>query len=181
MPSTLDLEVAQAAYKVVTELCVIKRGESLLVTIDSAGTWRIAEELAKAGEAIGAKVMVAYHSTPVGVGKVGEVYQPDPLKAAIPATDVWIEVNSQWLGYSTPYEQALVPPRRVRYMCLCGLNEERIVRCIGKIDLTAMAEFQRLVCDLVRAARNMHVTTPAGTDVSFENDPRRPVLSEGWC
>ncbi len=104
MPSTLDLEVAQAAYKVVTELCAIQRGESLLVTIDSAGTWRIAEELAKAGEAIGAKVMVAYHSTPIGVGKVAEPYLPDSLKAAIPATDVWIEVNYQWLGYSTPYE-----------------------------------------------------------------------------
>jgi len=181
MPSTLDLEVAQAAYKVVTELCAIRRGESLLVTIDSAGTWRIAEELAKAGEAIGAKVMVAYHSTPVGVGKVGEPYHPDPLKAAIPATDVWIEVNAQWLGYSTPYEQALVPPRRVRYLCLCGLNEERIVRLIGKVNLTAMAEFQDLVCDLTHAAKKMRVTTPAGTDVTFENDPRRPVLSEGWC
>ena len=181
MPSTLDLEVAQAAYKVVGELCAMKRGESLLVTVDSAATWRIAEELAKAGEALGAKVMVAYHSTPVGVGKVGEPYQPDSLKAAIPATDVWIEVNAQWLGYSTAYEQALVPPRRVRYLCLCGLNEERIVRCIGKIDLSAMAEFQRMVCDLTRSAKRMRVTTPAGTDVTFENDPQRPVLSEGWC
>ncbi len=181
MPSTLDLEVTTAAYKVVGELAAVKAGESLLITVDSAGCWRIAEELAKAGEALGAKVMVAWHSTPVGVGKVGEPYLPDSLKAAIPETDVWLEVNYQWLGYSTPYEQALVPPNRVRYLCLDGLNEERIVRCIGKVDLAAQDAFQNRVVELTRQARRMHITTPAGTDVSFENDPDRPVLSELWA
>ncbi len=181
MPTSLDLEVAVAAHKVVNELCAVKTGESLLVTVDSAGSFRIAEEIAKAGEVAGAKVMLAWHSTPVGVGKVGEKFLPDALHAAIPETDVWIEVNYQWLGYSTPYENALVPPRRVRYLCLDGLNEERIVRLIGKVDLEAQDAFQSKVVELTKLARKMRITTPAGTNVSFENTPERPVISELWC
>ena len=48
MPTTLNLEVAVAAHKVVRDLCAVKAGESLLVTVDSAGSFQIAEEIAKA-------------------------------------------------------------------------------------------------------------------------------------
>jgi leucyl aminopeptidase (aminopeptidase T) len=181
MPATLDLELAVAAAKVVRELVALKAGESLLVTVDSEGSFRAAEEIAKAGEALGGKVLLAYHSTPVGVGKVGERFLPDALKAAIPQTDVWIELNAQWLGYSTPYEQALVPPRRVRYLCLCGMDEPRLVRCIGKVDLKLQDELQNRVVELTQRARKMRISTAAGTDVRFENSPERKVLSEMWA
>jgi len=181
MPTTLDLELAVAAAKVVRDLTALKAGESLLVTVDSEGSFRAAEQIAKAGEALGGKVLLAYHSTPVGVGKVGERFLPDALKAAIPQTDVWIELNAQWLGYSTPYEQALVPPRRVRYLCLCGMDEPRLVRCIGKVDLKLQDELQNRLVELTRRARSMRISNAAGTDVRFENSPERPVLSEMWA
>jgi len=181
MLTTLNLELAAVAYKVVCDITAVKKGESLLITVDSAGCWTVAEELAKIAESLGAKVMVAYHSTPVGVGKVVEPYLPDSLKAAIPQTDVWLELNTQWLGYSAPYEEALVPPDRVRYLCLCGLDVERMVRFFGRLDLKAQDEFQNKVVEVTKRARKMRIATPAGTDVSFENDPKRPVLSELWC
>ena len=181
MPKTLDLELGSVAYKIVHDITAVKKGESVLITVDSAGSWTVAEELAKAAGSLGAKVMVAYHSTPVGTGKVAEPYLPDSLKVAIPNTDVWLELNYQWLGYSTPYEQALVPPNRVRYMCLCGLDVERAVRFFGRVDLKAQDAFQNKVVELTKRARKMHITTPAGTDVWFENDPKRPVTSELWC
>ena len=181
MPTTLNLELATVAYKVVRDIMAVKKDESVLITVDSAGCWTVAEELAKIAESLGARVMVAYHSTPVGVGKVAEPYLPDSLKAAIPQTDVWLELNTQWLGYSAPYEEALVPPNRVRYLCLCGLDVERMVRFFGRLDLKAQDEFQNKVAEVTRRARQMRIVTPAGTDVSFENDPKRPVLSELWC
>jgi 2,5-dihydroxypyridine 5,6-dioxygenase len=181
MPSTLDLEIAVAAYKVVRDLVALKKGESILITIDSLGYWRIAEETAKAAEALGGKVMVAWHSTPPGYGKVGDPYLPDGLKAAIPETDVWVEYNNQWLLYSTPWEKALTNPKRVRYLFLGGLNEQQFVRCVGKIDLELQKEFQDTLVNLTRNARKMRITNSAGTDVSFENDPRRPVTNEGWA
>lgn len=181
MPTTLDLEVAVAAYKVVKDLTGLKKGESLLITIDSMGFWRLAEETAKAAEALGAKVMVAYHTTPPGYGKVGDPYLPDSLKAAIPETDVWVEYNNQWLLYSTPWEKALTNPKRVRYLFLGGLNEEQFVRCVGKVDLDLQREFQTTLVDLTRNGKKMRITNSAGTDVSFENVIGRPVTNEGWA
>ncbi len=181
MPTTLDLEVAVAAYKVARDLTGLKKGESLLITIDSMGYWRLAEETAKAGEALGAKVMVAYHTTPPGYGKVGDPYLPDSLKAAIPETDVWVEYNNQWLLYSTPWEIALTNPKRVRYLFLGGLNEEQFVRCVGKVDLDLQREFQTTLVDLTQKGKKMRIINSAGTDVSFENGPGRPVSNEGWA
>jgi 2,5-dihydroxypyridine 5,6-dioxygenase len=181
MPTTLDLEVGVAAYKVAKELTGLKKGESLLITIDSRGHWRLAEETAKAAEALGAKVMIAYHSTPDGYGKVGDPYLPDGLKAAIPETDVWVEYNHQWLLYSTPWENALTNPERVRYLFLGGLNEDQFVRCVGKVDLDLQREFQTTLVDLTRNGKEMRITNPAGTDVSFENAPDRPITNEGWA
>ena len=181
MPTTLDLEVGVAAYKVVRDLLGVKQGESVLITIDSMGHWRLAEETAKAAEALGAKVMVAWHSTPPGYGKVGDPYLPDSLKAAIPKTDVWIEYNNQWLLYSTPWEEALINADRVRYLFLGGLDESQFVRCVGKVDLELQDKFQTTLTELTQQACKMRVTTPAGTDVSFENDPGRPVMSELWA
>ena len=182
MPTTLDLEVAVAAYKVVHDLTGLKKGESLLITIDSAGYWRVAEETAKAAEALGAKVMVAYHSTPPGYGKVGDPYLPDSLKVAIPETDVWIEFNNQWLLYSTPWETALTNPKRVRYLFLGGLNEDQFVRCVGKVDLDLQQEFQTTLVGLTQNGKNMRITNSAGTDVIFENGlGRPPITNEGWA
>jgi leucyl aminopeptidase (aminopeptidase T) len=182
MPQLLDLELAKTAYVVINKLCKVKPGESVLITIDGPEEWRVAEEIAKAAECAGAKVMVAWHTTPPGYGKVGDPYLPDPLKAAIPNTDVWIELNNQWLLYSTPWEEAMTPAAlgkgRVRYLFLGGLNVDQMVRCIGKVNIDVQAEFQNTLVEMTRKARKMRIVTPAGNDVSFENDPDRPVTNE---
>ena len=52
MPTTADLELFKAAYKTVREILQLKAGENLLITIDSISDFRVAEEMAKAGEAL---------------------------------------------------------------------------------------------------------------------------------
>jgi 2,5-dihydroxypyridine 5,6-dioxygenase len=177
MASMLELEVAKAAYLVVTELCKVRRGESVLITVDSAMDFKPVEETAKAAEAIGAKVMVAWHSTPRGYGKVADDQLPEPLKAAIPASDVWIEFNNQWLLYNTAWTKAMANGR-TRYLFLGGLDRERITRCVARIDIDLQEKFQNKVVELTKKAHKMRITTPAGTDVSFENVPERPVTNE---
>ncbi|WP_455367997.1 aminopeptidase [[Eubacterium] cellulosolvens] len=182
MPSILDLELGKTASVVIRKLCKVKPGESVLITIDGPQEWRVAEEIAKAAEAAEAKVMVAWHSTPQGYSKVADPYLPDPLKEAIPNTDVWIELNNQWLLYSTPWEIAMNPVNegkgRVRYLFLGGLDVYQIVRCVGKINIEVQDKFQTLIVNLTKKAKKMRVTTPAGNDVSFENDPNRPITNE---
>jgi len=173
----LDLELGKTAYKIVEKICNVKKGESVLITVDGPQEWRLAEETAKAAEAVGAKVMVAWHSTLPGYGKIGEHMLPDPLKAALPHADLWIEFNDQWILYSEAWVNA-INHGRVRYLSLTGLDAQTMIRCIRNVDIELQARFQDHLVKITKNQRTMRITTRAGTDVSFENDPKRPIINE---
>ncbi|WP_028843810.1 M29 family metallopeptidase [Pseudothermotoga elfii] len=177
MAEAFEFEVAKAASIIVRDLCRVRRGESVLITIDSVMDFKPAEETAKVAETLGAKVMIALHSTPRGYGKIADNQLPEPLKAAIPSTDVWIEFNNQWLLYNSAWTQAM-SNGRTRYLFLGGLDRERIARCIARVDIELQEKFQNKVVEMTKRAKKMKITTPAGTDISFENIPTRPVTNE---
>lgn len=177
MPSYMDLELAQAAYKLMHDQVKVKKGESVLITVDSVAQFRVVEEIAKMAEALGAKVMVAWHSTPVGYGKLTMPYLPEPLIACADKTDVWIEMNDQWLLYS-PIWDAAVTNGRTRQVMLGGLSIEQIVRCIGKVDIEAQRAFQDTLVSMTKNAKNVRITNAAGTDISFMMHPGRPITNE---
>lgn len=178
MPRTYEMELAQTAYKLVNDQIKIKKGESVLITIDSIADFKVAEEIAKMAGVLGAKVMVAWHTTPVGYGEVTVPYLPEPLIECADKTDVWIELNNQWLLYSPMWSKA-VTNGRTRQIMLGGLSIEQMVRCIGKVDIEEQKKFQDKVCQLTSNAKKVRITNEAGTDVSFENDSKtRPVSSE---
>lgn len=177
MPEMFALEVAKASNVIVNHMCRVKKGESVIITGDSCMDLLLAEEIAKAAEVAGGKVVVAWHSTPNGYGKMVDDQLPDALKEAIPASDVWIELNNQWLLYSTPWERA-ISNGRTRYLFLGGLDRERITRCIAKLDMELQAKFQNKVVEMTKKASKLHITTPAGTDISFENVSKRPIANE---
>jgi leucyl aminopeptidase (aminopeptidase T) len=177
MPEKYELELGKAAHIVVFDMAKVKKGETVLITVDSVMDFKFAAEIAKASEAARGKVMVAWHSTPNGYGKVADPQLPESLKKAIPAADVWIELNNQWLLYSTPWIEAM-SNGRTRYLFLGGLEPERVVRCIAKLDMDLQEKFQNKVVELTHKARKMRITSPAGTDISFENVADRPITNE---
>lgn len=177
MPGYMDLEIAKTSYKLMHDLVKVKEGESVLITVDSIADFRVVEDMAKAAEMLGAKTMVAYHSTPKGYGAITMPYLPDPLKACVDKTDVWIEMNNQWLLYS-PIWDAAVTNGRTRQVMLGGLSIEQYYRCIGAIDLDAQGKFQNTLTEMTKKAKTMRITNEAGTDITFENDPDRPVANE---
>ncbi len=171
------MELARAAYKTVREILRVRDGESLLITIDSVSEFRVAEEMAKAGAAVGAKVMVAWHTTPKGYGKATDADLPTPLHEACPAADAWIELNNQWLLYGTPWQRA-VTNGRTRNLMLGGLSASQLIRCIGEVDIDAQIAFQEKVVEITKRSSTMTIANAAGTDVEFENDPDRPFANE---
>jgi leucyl aminopeptidase (aminopeptidase T) len=66
---------------------------------------------------------------------------------------------------------------QTRYLFLGGLDPERITRCTARLDMELQEKFQNKVVELTHKAKKMCVTTPAGTDVSFEN-ASRPITNE---
>lgn len=177
MPDVFELELGKAGHIVAFEMCRIKKGESVIITVDSVMDLKPVMEVAKAAEAAGGKVLLAYHSTPSGYGKVADPQLPESLKVAIPAADVWIEFNNQWLLYSTAWIEAM-SNGRTRYLFLGGLDPARITRCIAKLDMDLQAKFQNKVVELTHKAKKMRITTPSGTDISFENVAKRPITNE---
>ena len=111
MPKFMDLELANACYKLMHDLIQVKKGESVLITVDSKAEFRVVEEMAKAAEVLGAKTMVAWHSTPKGYGALTMPYLPEPLIACVDKTDVWVEMNDQWLLYSPIWDKAVTNGR----------------------------------------------------------------------
>lgn len=177
MPQTMDMELTKAAYKLMHDMVKLKKGESVLITIDSISDFRVAEEIAKISDALGGKVMLAWHSTPKGYGALTMPYLPEPLIACADKTDVWIELNDQWLLYSPIWDKA-VTNNRTRQIMLGGLGIKRIVRNIGDVDMAAQKLFQDELTNMTRQAKSMRITNQAGTDVVFENNPNRPVNNE---
>lgn len=177
MPQYLDMELTKTAYILLNDMIKVKRGESVLVTIDSISDFRVGEEITKMADALGAKAMLAWHSTPKGYGSLTMPYLPDPLIACADQTDVWIELNDQWLLYSPLWDKA-VTNGRTRQIMLGGLGIERIVRNIGLIDMETQIKFQDKLTELTKNAKNVRITNKAGTDVTFENDPNRNVNNE---
>ncbi|MDW7662633.1 MAG: leucyl aminopeptidase [Bacillota bacterium] len=177
MAQQLDMELTKTAYKLMHDMVKIKPGESVLVTIDSVGEFRVAEEITKMADALGAKAMLAWHSTPKGYGSLTMEYLPEPLIACADKTDVWIELNDQWLLYSPLWDKA-VTNNRTRQVMLGGLGIERIVRNIGLVNMQDQKEFQTKLTELTKKSKTVRIKNKAGTDVSFNNDENRPINSE---
>lgn len=165
-------ELQIAADKLIREIFGVKPGETVTITTDYDSNMAVTRAVADAVQEAGGLPMVIQCPTPRGVGKAADPDLPiEAMTAALCATDVWIEFNHQWLLYSTPFERASEVNRKLRYMCLVDFNEELLIRIVGHVDTPKLQVFMRKVAERTRNARTMHVTTPAGTDVTFEIDP----------
>ena len=153
MIQEMELELAVSAHKTINDLMKVKPGETLLITIDSRGVFRAAEAMARAGEAAGAKTMIAYHSTPPGYGKLGDPGLPASLGAAILEADAWIELNNQWLLYNAAWEKAMAPGTKTRYFFLGGLNVDQLWRNVGAIDIPALRAFMTAVVEMTHQSK----------------------------
>ncbi len=179
MPEGLDMEVAVSAYKLVKDVMKVKEGEEVVITSDTGSDWRVVQATAKASALLNAKPLVVWYKAPKGVGKAADPQLPlNALRALLPEADVWIEFNKSWLLYSTPYEEVM-KAGKTRYICLVGMDAEMMARNIGQVNISLLYKFQRKLAEITIRSKHLRVTTPAGTDIEFDNEPNRPVLVEG--
>jgi leucyl aminopeptidase (aminopeptidase T) len=179
LPEFYDYELGQTAHKIAYELFKLKVGETLVITADTESDHRAVDAVATAAFTVGAKPMVIWLASPLGVGKAADPMLPlEPLTAALKATDAWVEFNNKYLLYSTPFEVAERENKRLRYMNLSGMNVDMLVRTIGRVDMMALGEFQDKLTALVRTAKKIRLTSPAGEDVEMEFDPKAPVVND---
>jgi len=179
MPVYYEYELGKAATTLAKELFKLKQGETFIITADTESDPRVVDATARAAFAIGAKPMVIWMASPLGVGKAADPMLPQKaLTAALKEADAWVEFNNKWLLYSTPFDVAMKENKKLRYLCLVGMDADMMVRCIGRIDYPVLKEFQEKIADMTKKAKHVRLTTPAGEDVEFDNDPERPISCE---
>ncbi|MDI6868266.1 MAG: aminopeptidase [Coprothermobacterota bacterium] len=171
-----EFELGKASYILAHELFKLKPGETFLITADTESDERVVNATARAAFAEGAKPMVLWLASPLGVAQEADPMLPgEALTALLKTVDAWVEFNNKWLLYSTPYEEAMAANKKLRHLCLVGMNVDLMIRCIGRIDYPALQAFLAGITQMSQQARHMRITTPAGTDVEFYNAPGRKV------
>lgn len=178
-----EYELGKAAKILCEELFKLKPGETFVITADTESDKRVVDATARAAFACDAKPMVIYTASPLGVGKAADPMLPlESLTAALLKADAWVEFNNQWLLYSTPYDIAMKENKKLRHQCLVGMNVDMMVRNIGRVDYPNLEKFMKLVTQKTLSAEHMRITTPAGTDVEFDNEPgRKPIMELGYA
>ena len=179
MSKRYEYELGKASKILVEELFKAKPGETFIITADTESDERVVDATARAVFAAGAKPMVIWVASPLGVGKVADPYLPqEALTAALCKADAWVEFNNEWLLYSTPWDTAFEQNPKLRYQCLVGMNVNMMVRCIGRVDYPILTKFMNKITDQTLAAKHVRMTTPAGEDIEFDNYPGRKATAE---
>ena len=176
MPEYFEYELAKAANKLVSEILKLEAGETIVITADTESDSRVVDATAAAAFAVGAKPLVVWNTSPLGVGKAADPMLPgEALTAVLSKADAWVEFNNQWIFYSTVYETVMSINEKIRHCCYVGMNVDMMVRGIGRIDLLALGEYQNKFVDLLNAAKHITLTTPAGENVEIAIDHKAPI------
>ncbi|MFQ5855884.1 MAG: hypothetical protein ACE5LU_09605 [Anaerolineae bacterium] len=187
----LSYELALGARKLVEDVMLTERGESMVITGDTGSDWRVVEATAQAAYAAGAHpVVVRYEG---GAGSVVE--PPPPVAGALSRADVWIEFAVGYALYTDAFHGAM--EAGCRYICLTGMDVDMMVRTISRVDYPGMIELSKVLGRLVGSAQEMRITSEQGTDLTGQMDGRKirysgkladtpgePVMLGGqisWC
>ena len=149
------------ARKVVRILARVTQGEKVLIVADT-DTPVVAEALATAALEITPEVVTTM-MTPRAVD--GDE-PPAIVAAALLAADVALLPVSYSISHSTAVRNALKHGTRV--LSLPAATPDQLVRGGAEANFEAAAPTVRKMGELLTAAASAHLTTPAGTDCTFD-------------
>lgn len=174
-----EYELGKAADIIARELLGLKANETCIITADTESDIRVVDAVARAAFSAGAKPMVILVASPLGVGKAADAMLPRAsLAAALKKTDTWVEFNNKYIYYSATYDDAYEGNLKLRHLCLEGMTSDNVVRCIGRVDFPVLEAFLKKVTKMTQGAKHIRMTTPAGEDVEFDNEPGREIGCE---
>lgn len=169
-----DIELVGASIKLLRDMFGLQKGESVVITCDTESNYDVADATAEAAYVLEGKPIIVKTPAARGVGKAADPDLPQKeLIGLLSAADIWIEYNNEWIFYSTVFDEAFRLNKKLRYTNLVGANPDLIMRNIGRVDIPLLREFILKVEAITKKAKHIRITTPAGTDVEFDNDPKR--------
>ncbi|MDX3906751.1 MAG: hypothetical protein QHC78_13780 [Pigmentiphaga sp.] len=160
--------LAYACDRIVRDYMCVKRGESVVITTDSAHDQQAVRALYLAASAAGAKPVILTVPQLPFQGSLADPYLSDVTVAAVANSDVWFDMTFPYLAGSKVYNAAL-ETRRTRCLELADLTPAGITRLFGFVDLDELFTLQVALDELVTASvgKPGRVTSANGTDFEF--------------
>lgn len=168
----LSFEAALGARKLIEEVMLVKPGENVVLTGDTATDWRVVELVAQAAYAAGAVPTVVRYDTRPTVA----MEPPAPVAGAVAAADVWIEFSLSYIMHSDAFRAAITAG--ARYTNLTGMDIPMLVDTVGRPDFQGVIRLGRALVRLLEQADEVRITSPGGTDLIGHNRGR-PINLRG--
>lgn len=168
-------DVQGATTVLVRDLLRMRRGETVMVYGDPGSDPRVVRAVVDAVEARGGLPLEVWYRLKGPPG----TEPPAPMAEAMKAADAMVEFARTYLITTKAFERAMEAGSR--HLCLTGMDEDMMIRCIGNVSLPALKAFGRALQKLTMRAKEIRVTSPAGTDLRFRIGRRPVILDTGEC
>jgi len=163
----------EAAARTALETCLaVKAGETVLVVTDEPkreigmAIWRVAKSM-------GAEAMLAEIIPRTRNGEE----PPAPIAALMAASSVVLCPTSKSLTHTAARREACAHGARIA--TLPGVTEDMMIRCLSA-DYQAIAERSRRLSVELESGNEVHVTSPAGTDIRLVRGDRHAKPDTGF-
>lgn len=168
---TTAIEVARTAHRVVADYMGVKPGETVLIVVDDRTSPSVWQALAAQANAVGGEPIVAMMTPRARSG----MEPPAAIAAAMCKADVVIAAASRSMYHVEAKHQAKLAGARGVFNA--PFHEDGWINGAMTADFLAIRKQAERLRDRLAAGRLVHVTSPAGTDVTLSVEGRKPV---GW-
>lgn len=171
MESTRDLDRLMLSKVIIEEMFQVKKGETIAITADSGSDQKTVEALANAATELGGIPLIMWIPIGRGDGQIGvQDWPAKTLTAALCEVDVWIEMTSTVMLYSDIWETAMDKNKKLRYLVIGGSSVESMKRVFTGFDIKVLGKLLSQILEMTKKANTIRITSPNGTDVSYEID-----------
>ena len=161
-----SLETAKAAMTLVKDVMLAKKGETVVITADTATDMRVVNAVMEAAYMIDAIPILIKHP----MQKDAFQQPPLPVASALADADVWIDFAYKTTQHSPAYRAAI--ENGCRNTILCGMDVEMLVKTIGSVDVNLVIEFGEYLVDVIEKTDEIVITSPGGTNLKCRKGNR---------
>jgi leucyl aminopeptidase (aminopeptidase T) len=168
-----DLELIEAAHRIVTQVVSLRRDQEVLILTDPLKV-NIAHCLALACRETGARTVISI----MPVLKEHGMEPPGSIAAAMAASDVVLAPTTHAITHTAARRSA--SRQGVRVFILRGVDEEMMRSGAMSVDFHKLRDITEQVARTLEGAQEIHVTSPSGTDIRFSIGGRRVFRLDGF-
>ena len=163
------------AAVIVRDLLRLKKGETVIIYGDQGADPSVVRATADAVETRGGQSLEVWYRIKGPLG----TEPPASFAEAMKSADVLVEFAQTYLITTKAFEHAMAAGARA--LCLSGMDADMMTRCIGNVSLPDLKKFGMTLQEMTARAKEIRVTSVAGTDISFKTGKRPIILDTGEC